>query len=435
MHNARCPGPTPRDGAARNRKHNAAAGHLERHALSRSCFLSRSILICQRYSMLSKLRLHLFCRVVDNFGDIGVSWRLARELQAEHGFEVTLWVDHLPSFARICQSVDPQRVRQSLEGVDVRHWDSNFESAGPADVGDVVVEAFGCALPTAYLLAMAARTVKPVWINLEYLSAEAWVEGCHAMQSVHPSLPLVKYFFFPGFTAQTGGLLMEADLPRARAAFAADQNAGTAFLNALGCSPARGTQRVSLFCYAHAPVTSLFRLLEADLRPAFCMVPEGVATEAVSAYLGTVASAGACVTRGSLSVRVIPFLNQSDYDRLLWSCDLNFVRGEDSAVRAQWAERPFVWQIYPQEESAHLVKLHAFLTRMLAGMPEEVGKTLCGAVLAWNGAGDLEQAWPSFRQALPDLQTAASQWAMLLRQNGDLAANLARFVRKVGRIS
>ena len=385
--------------------------------------------------MPSKPSLHLFCRVVDNFGDIGVSWRLARQLHVEHAFEVTLWVDHLPSFARICAELDPQLARQSMGGIEVRHWIDDFERAEAVEAGDVVIEAFGCALPPAYLRAMAARPVKPVWINLEYLSAEAWVEGCHAMQSVHPSLPLVKYFFFPGFTAQTGGLLMESDLPAARAAFAADPGAATAFLDSLGCRMAQDAQRISLFCYPHAPVAALFHLLEADARPTFCMVPEGVASDAVSAFLGQGAATGACATRGSLSVRVMPFLDQPDYDRLLWSCDLNFVRGEDSVVRAQWAERPFIWQIYPQEEAAHLVKLRAFLARMQAGMPAQSGKTLHDTFLAWNGAGQFAQAWPAFRAALPELRSQASQWAMQLRQNGHLAANLAQFVRKVGRIS
>lgn len=385
--------------------------------------------------MPSKTSIHLFCRVVDNFGDIGVSWRLARQLQVEHEFEVTLWVDHLPSFARICRNLNPELARQSVEGVDVRHWSSDLERAGPVDVGDVVVEAFGCALPSPYLLAMAARPIKPVWINLEYLSAEVWVEGCHAMQSVHPSLPLIKYFFFPGFTSRTGGLLMEADLPRARSAFAADTNAATAFLHALGCSPAPGALRVSLFCYPDAPVATLLHLLEADERPSFCMVPEGVATEAVSAFLGKAAAAGASVTRGSLTLRVIPFLDQSEYDPLLWSCDLNFVRGEDSAVRAQWAERPFVWQIYPQDELAHLVKLRAFLMRMCAGMSPPASEALHNVFLAWSGVGEFAQAWPAFRDVLPDLQAEASHWATLLRRNGDLAANLARFVRKAGGIS
>ena len=43
----------------------------------------------------------IFCTVVDNYGDIGVCWRLARQLAAEHGFAVRLWVDDLASFARL----------------------------------------------------------------------------------------------------------------------------------------------------------------------------------------------------------------------------------------------------------------------------------------------------------------------------------------------
>jgi uncharacterized repeat protein (TIGR03837 family) len=377
--------------------------------------------------MQSDPSLHLFCRVVDNFGDVGVSWRLARQLHAEHAFNVTLWVDHLPSFARMCAELDPLRERQSVGGVEVRHWDDGFEGMGPADAGDVVIEAFGCRLPPAYLQAMAARPVKPVWINLEYLSAEPWVEGCHAMQSVHPSLPLVKYFFFPGFTAQTG------DLPVRRAAFAADPHAADAFLRSLGCATAPGAQRMSLFCYPHAPVATLFDLLQDGAQVTHCLVPEGVATEAVSAFLGRTAVPAACATRGKLTVQVVPFLDQPDYDRLLWSCDLNFVRGEDSVVRAQWAERPFIWQIYPQEEAAHLVKLQAFLARVQACIPDQPARAMHDVYLAWNGVGQFAQAWLPYRNALPEVQAGLSQWAMQLRHNGDLATNLVQFVRKVGR--
>ena len=37
----------------------------------------------------------IFCSVVDNFGDIGVCWRLARRLSAGLGQQVRLWVDDL----------------------------------------------------------------------------------------------------------------------------------------------------------------------------------------------------------------------------------------------------------------------------------------------------------------------------------------------------
>src|SRR5665647_615779 len=158
----------------------------------------------------------IFCTVVDNYGDIGVCWRLARQLAAERCFGVRLWVDDLASFRRICPNVVPGLDAQRSHGVEVRWWREPFPAV---DVADVVVEAFACNPPASYVAAMAARPRKPVWINLEYLSAESWVQGCHGLPSPHPSLPLMKHFFFPGFAAGTGGLLAERGLEQARERF------------------------------------------------------------------------------------------------------------------------------------------------------------------------------------------------------------------------
>src|SRR5688572_26593991 len=125
--------------------------------------------------------LELFCRVVDNFGDIGVCWRLARQLAGEHGLAVRLWVDDLASFQRLCPAIDPAAEAQLLQGVSVRRWHPAMALPAPDDIGDAVIEAFGCALPPAFEQAMAARPARPVWINLEYLSAEDWVIGCHGL--------------------------------------------------------------------------------------------------------------------------------------------------------------------------------------------------------------------------------------------------------------
>lgn len=371
--------------------------------------------------------LHLFCRVVDNFGDIGVSWRLARQLRAEHGFDVVLWVDDLASFARLRPEVDTGLAQQCVEGVVARRWDADAGSFDVDDIADVVIEAFGCRLPENYVAAMARRPDKPVWINLEYLSAEAWVEGCHGMHSVHPTLPLTKYFFFPGFSPRTGGLPMERDLPQRRAAFG-PKEAGD-FLRAIGCQPVRGASLVSLFCYPHAPVVPLLLQWSAGDKPMHCLVPDGIAAGALTQVFGRVPRVGETLCRGSLTVQGIPFLNQDDYDRLLWSCDLNFVRGEDSFVRAQWAARPFVWQIYPQDEGAHLVKLQAFLDRLVPVLPEAARSPTAEMFLAWNAAASLETAWPAWRDILPELDANLSKWSEWLRKTGDLATNLVAFIR------
>ena len=381
------------------------------------------------------MTLDLFCRVVDNYGDIGVCWRLARQLADEHGVAVRLWVDDLASFRRICAAVDPAAEEQLLQGVTVRRWHDHMAAQ---DVAEVVIEAFGCALPVAYLEAMAARATSPVWINLEYLSAEDWVAGCHGLPSPHPQLPLVKYFFFPGFDAGAGGLLAEAGLEQRRADFAGDPRQKAAFLAGLGVHPAPDGNLISLFCYPTAPVPALLDALRDDASPSLLLVPEGVASAVLANWAGKPLARGDMVRRGSLALQVVPFLDQPDYDRLLWCCDLNFVRGEDSMVRAQWAQKPFVWHIYPQEEDAHRIKLDAFLAKFSGGSGGIVPDTAdaCRAAWhAWNGDGDLGASWPAFRDALPALEAHMPEWCGRLREQGDLAGKLLAFVHQVAQRS
>ncbi len=379
----------------------------------------------------SNRSLALFCRVVDNFGDIGICWRLSLQLQREHGIAVTLYVDDLGSFQKICPEVVCNTAVQRIAGVTVRHWQTQVAVFAADDMADIVIEFFGCDIPEQYIAAMAAARPQPVWLNLEGLSAEAWVEGCHGLPSPHPRLPLTKYFFFPGFTEKTGGLLHEAALQHERRKFQADQAGVQAFLARLGATPHEAAAlKVSLFCYPHAPVAALFSAWQAGDRAITCLVPEGVAVAAIEAFLGKPARAGTTRTCAALTVRVIPFVAQADYDRLLWACDLNFVRGEDSFVRAQWAGKPFIWHIYPQDKNLHHVKLRAFLQYHAAGT-----QSLAAATLCWNGVACHDDgqapAWPGLWQSaqadLPASAFAADAWERRMLANGDLAANLLRF--------
>jgi len=379
--------------------------------------------------------LAIFCKVVDNYGDIGICWRLARQLQQEHGIAVTLWVDDLQSFQRMCPDVALNAEVQQLAGVTVRHWRNQEGVFSPGDVADIVIEFFACDIPPGYIAAMAACHPRPVWFNLEGLSAEEWVEGCHALPSPHPRLPLTKYFFFPGFTDKTGGLLHESALEEQRRQFQSDPAAVAAFLAQFGVTPAEmASLKVSLFCYPHAPVAALFDAWQRGNTAITCLVPEGVATEAIQAFLGAQAKVGAARTRGALTVRVLPFVAQPDYDKLLWACDLNFVRGEDSFVRAQWAGKPFIWHIYPQDENLHHKKLRAFLQRYAAGM-----ENLIALSLRWNDVrpegmqeqADLSALWLPFQADLPKIASRSADWQRQILANGDLASNLLRFARSL----
>src|SRR5690349_15742030 len=205
-------------------------------------------------------RWDVFCRVVDNYGDVGFSWRLARSLAREHQKRVRLWLDDLTVLSKLRPEIDTGYPSQKLDGVQIERIGDPFDFD---EVADVVVETFGCDPPSLYVEAMAERRERPKWINLEYLSAEDWVEASHALPSPNPRLPLVKHYFFPGFTPKTGGLLREYSLLRRRDEFQADAGAQAAFWRAVaGRAPPEGALKVSLFSYMGAPIESLARACE-----------------------------------------------------------------------------------------------------------------------------------------------------------------------------
>jgi uncharacterized repeat protein (TIGR03837 family) len=381
------------------------------------------------------MRIDVFCRVVDNYGDAGVTWRLARQLATEHGARTTLWIDAPQALARLAPRLDPQAADSVCDDVRVRRLDDDAVEA--PGMPDLVVEGFGCGLPPAYLHAMASAPAQPHWLNLEYLSAESWIESVHGLPSRHPRLPLTRHFFFPGFTRATGGLLRERDLfARRDAARAAEQtfpaNVATLVDAARAFAHAPRPCVVSLFCYANAALAPLLDAWAERDERMLCLVPEGVATASFDRWLGGgVPHAGQCVTHGALTLAAVPFLSQDDYDALLWACDVNFVRGEDSFVRAQWALAPFVWHIYPQDDDAHRTKLEAFLDRYLADAPAAAANASRRFWRAWN-CGDgrgVGEGWGALREALPALAPHNARWAGHLATLPDLASSLLDFVR------
>lgn len=371
----------------------------------------------------------IFCRVVDNFGDAGVTWRLARQLADERGARVRLWIDQPGIFQRLCPSAAASPEGWTANGVEVRPWPEAEADVQPADV---VIEAFACELPARYRQAMVLRARPPIWINLDYLSAEDWVGGCHGLPSLQDN-GLRKFFFFPGFTADTGGLLREAGLIERRRVFQADTASRAAFLRGLGV-PLDGSRLISLFAYENAALAGWLDALSTEGRPTRLLVPEGRVLTEVEAWLGSPCVVGGLHQRGQLSVHVLPFLAQEDYDRLLWCCDLNAVRGEDSFLRAQWAGRPLLWHIYPQADDAHWDKLEAFLARYVEDLPGDAGRAVARFWRSWNRGEDATAAWEEVAARWEVFRLHAERWCERLAGHDDLASALVAFVaRQAGR--
>ena len=371
-------------------------------------------------SVLPSLRWDIFCQVIDNYGDLGVCWRLASQLGAR-GQQVRLWVDD----ARALSWMAPQ----GSPGVQVLPWPQQ----APADgVGDVLIEAFGCEITPEFIAACAyqqrAGGQKTLWINLEYLSAESYVERCHRLPSPVMSGPgagLTRWFFYPGFTPATGGLLREPDLLQRQQHFHTHQRAAWRVRH--GVAPE--ALAISLFCYEPALLPAW--LMQLAQRPA-----QGGTAAHLLVTAGRASAAVAAAAPTQLATSQLAHCSQTAFDELLWACDLNCVRGEDSLVRALWAGQPLVWHIYPQHDDAHHAKLQAFLDWLQAP------PSLRQFHWLWNGLPGSADSTPE-RSDFPVLDSATlHSWRECIQHarqrllaQPDLLTQLLGFVGEKAKIS
>jgi len=379
----------------------------------------------------------IFCTVVDNYGDIGVTWRLAKQLQQEFAIEVRLWVDDLHSFAHILPSLEPTSTVQQQQGVSIIHWQSPLPITWQA--GAVLIEAFACQLPNEVLDTLTQLSKDAIkWLNLEYLSAEDWVESCHGLPSIQPS-GHKKYFYFPGFNANTGGLICERALLTEREHWQ-QNNQRQRYFQALGLTDIADDDIVlSVFCYESPALTALCAYWQqAPQAPQalHLLIPKGRCLTSLASLLPAPVeqySAGERIQLGKLTVHILPMTDQAGYDRLLWSCDLNIVRGEDSFVRAQWSAKPFVWHIYPQQENAHLVKLDAFLSRYCDNLAPNIARIWSDFNLAFNqdDENQVVTLWQQLTSVILPLANHSLNWQNAVLADADLATRLVKFVEKI----
>lgn len=347
----------------------------------------------------------IFCRVIDNWGDMGVCWRVAADLAAR-GTPVRLWTDDASALAWMAPD--------GHAGVQVLPWPDTVPADGP---GEVIMETFGCDIPDTFAAALASMQQRgqrvPAWINLEYLSAEPYVERSHGLPSPVMSGPargLTRWYFYPGFTPRTGGLPREIGLTRRQAKFDAPAWRARHGIDAQ-------TLALTLFCYEPAALPGWLDHLAHHGHHVRLQVTPGRASAAVQAWQDHQAAP----TR---FIEYLPPRTQAQFDELLWASDLNCVRGEDSLVRALWAGQPLLWHIYPQHDDAHHAKLDAFLDWLQAP------PSLRELHHVWNGMS---------HGPMPDVLDGPlrGEWAACVRDararllaQDDLVTQLFRFVKE-----
>jgi len=359
----------------------------------------------------------IFCKIVDNYGDIGVCWRLAKQLQNEYGASIRLFVSDLVVARDILVRISDEAV-QEYQGITLVRWDEDTEFNVAAGI---VLETFSCGLPEAYLAKMKPETI---WVNVDHLSAEPWVPEFHALNGKHKDTNFTRHFFFPGFEEETGGLLREEGLVPQRDVFQHSANMQAEFWQSFDIKVADDDLKISLFSYKKTPIDVLLATLaESEQRISIFMPFNDCLPERLLGNENL--AAGDYLTAGNLTVHILPFLTLEDYDKLLWACDLNFVRGEESWIRAVWAAKPFIWQPYLQVDNAHLVKLNAFLKVFYDGFAHRQ------ATAALHQAWSVNEFYPDiWHQYLPNLSAMAQhtkQESDALLQQASLVPKLVAF--------
>ena len=378
------------------------------------------------------MRWDIFCQIVDNYGDAGVCWRLARALSRLSSSSVNnvecddsrirLFCDDL-NVLNVIAHGDAVGHGASL-GIEVLPWSAAKSPVILASVGDVVIEAFACHLPKPYIEAMVQKTSKkafakpPIWINLEYLTAEVWADDMHLIPSPQNN-GLSKYFYFPGFTPKTGGVLLGDwdEVSSGRFNSGGFKSAPPSLSLILeSCRPR--SKKISVFHYKQAPLNAWLdsvnqaALAHGEMVDVFLCADQNVSEATQTAF---------SLANSAVKLIQLPFIPQEDYDYLLSVCDINLVRGEDSFVRAQWAGKPFIWDIYPQSDLAHEVKLNAFLERYFEASSAELRSTGLAA-MKWCSASDW---WPHF-----NAWTSHSEaWRQKLIGLGHLEGKILDFVK------
>ena len=322
----------------------------------------------------------VLCKVVDNYGDIGVCWRMCRRLKKLNPQNtISLIVDNLVSFNRICDSVDVDAAFQNVQGVDVYNWNNADVCYGQFVQNDgerlsVILECFQCGRPDwmekILFEEKLNRTVQIIMID--YLTAEKYAEDFHCLKSLTRSAKVQKVNFMPGFTEKTGGLIIDDEW-----------------------------EKLPEYNKDGPILQFIYNGKGAEL------LPEG---------------------------KPLPYMNQTDWDKMMKNCSALIIRGEESMSRACLSGIPFIWQAYPQTEEYQLVKVKAVLERMRPHFDEGAFEIVEKAWLFVNVDCHNDMSDAAIQKFLDSRSTLVpyfQDFAKSLRKNGDLCSNLMTFINKI----
>jgi len=390
--------------------------------------------------------------VVDNFGDIGVSWRLCRHLLMQNNelcnkdgattwdppeINIRLVTNNLKAFHNINDQINTELPYQKCkcgEGfIEVYDW-TNYDfcyKTFTENPPEIILEMFQCGQPDwlEKILFEDRVDYKVHIIMIDYLTAETWADDFHCLKSLTRTAWVPKVNFMPGFTKKTGGLLINKQ-------------------RAIDNEQYRKTQdnqfsKVLYFAYP-SDWTPVIRAMN--------KVFDKNTVIKIAGGAGQKSILEACSKENiGFQTEALSYMNQTDWDQMMQSMDFMLIRGEDSMSQACCSGIPFIWQAYPQNENYQMVKVQALLERMKPHFGEE----FLLVEEAWNCVNSqcliemetakvcrdkaestscdsfrLEKSILAFLNNLELLKPGFRAFAKSLQDNGDLAVNLMTFIKK-----
>lgn len=361
----------------------------------------------------------ILCKVVDNFGDIGVVYRLARALKDlnKDNLRLRIVIDNLHSFSLLMPEINSNLDYQKCNDLEIFKWDKDelcfsfFEKEPPK----IILECFQCGRPS-WLEKLLFETKVSNIVNIimiDYLTAEDYAETFHCLQSLTRSSRVKKVNFMPGFTNKTGGLIL-------------DKAFCSSLEKAKNLKENKNTFDMLFFNYERDCV-SIVKAINSFI----CKTKKNVKVIAAKG-IGLKSFVEACnKERPKFDIEMLDFIRQEEWDYLMCKTPFLFIRGEDSLSRACLCEKPFIWNAYVQSEDYQLVKVRALLNVLKPFFTEELYKIVENCWLIYNGVkGDLQNAVESFLFNYENLCEGFKNFSLSIKKNGDLAFHLMTFILK-----
>lgn len=340
----------------------------------------------------------IFCQVIDNYGDVGVAYRLAREFKRVYPNKKLRFV--------INQIEELNLIRKSEDIEIILYKDiSKIENSA-----DLIIESFGCEIPKEYM-DKALKNAKLI-INLEYFSAEKWVDDFHLQESFLGG-NLKKYFFIPGLSEKSGGILLDNEFLERKKKVEANKEYYLEKFEIKEKYDLIG----SVFSYKKNFDSLIEELKKLDKKIILLILSEKTQKNFIKYF-----------DNGNNYDKIkfvkLPFFTYDKYEELLALCDFNLVRGEDSFVRALLLGKPFLWHIYPQDENTHIKKLESFLEKYCSN-----NKELKQTFINYNiNKDDFSYFFKNFKE----IEKYNKNYANYLIKNCNLMEKLINFIENIG---